>query len=85
MTPGKTFLSSDEIRSFNGCSYWWGLWLVVHCWGVIVLALVGFAWWLSVLTFVLAVMIIGSRQLGMAFTVDLNMANARSKRCWTMG
>lgn len=63
MTPGKAFLSSDEIRSFNGRS---DLWLVAHCWGVIAVALLIFGLWPSVLTFVLAVMVIGSRQLGLA-------------------
>lgn len=66
MTPGKAFLSSDEIRSFNGRSDLWGLWLVVHCWGVIAGALLIFGLWPNILTFVLAVMVIGSRQLGLA-------------------
>ncbi len=66
MTPGKAFLTPEEIRSFNGRSDWWGLWLVAHCWGVIALALAGFALWPNVLTFILAVMVIGSRQLGLA-------------------
>jgi fatty acid desaturase len=66
MTAARAFMTPDEIRSFNGRSDWWGLWLVAHCWGVIGLALVGFAIWPNVLTFVLAVVVIGSRQLGLA-------------------
>ena len=63
MTPGKAFLSNDEIRSFNGRSDLWGLWLVVLCWGVIPGALVFFGLWPNVFAFVLAVMVIGSRLL----------------------
>ena len=66
MTAGKAFLTPEEIRSFNGRSDVWGLWLVAHCWGVIALALASFALWPNVLTFILAVMVIGSRQLGLA-------------------
>ena len=66
MTPGKLFLSSEEIKNFNDRSDWWGFWLVFHCWFLVVLALVLFSCWPSITTFLLAVMIIGSRQLGMA-------------------
>ena len=66
MTPGKAFLSSEEIRNFNGRSDWWGFWLVLHCWSLIALALTLFSWWPNFITFFLAVMVIGSRQLGMA-------------------
>lgn len=66
MTPGKAYLSSDEIRPLAERSDAMGLWLVLHCWGVIALAVVLFALWPNPLTFVLAVMIIGSRQLGLA-------------------
>jgi hypothetical protein len=43
MTPGKAFLSNEEIRSFNGRSDLWGVGLVLHCWAVIGLALALFA------------------------------------------
>ena len=66
MTPGKAFLTPDEIRSFNHRSDLWGFWLIAHCWGVIGLALLMFGVWPNPLTFVLAVMLIGSRQLGLA-------------------
>lgn len=66
MTPGKAFLSNEEIRSFNGRSDLWGVGLVLHCWAVLGLALALFAVWPNVLTFLLAVMVIGSRQLGLA-------------------
>ena len=66
MTPGKLFLSSEEIQNFNDRSDLWGFWLVFHCWFLVVLALGLFSCWPSITTFLLAVMIIGSRQLGMA-------------------
>lgn len=66
MTPGKVFFTSDEIRPLAARSDLWGAWLVVHCWGVIAMALALFALWPGVVTFVLAVVVIGSRQLGLA-------------------
>jgi hypothetical protein len=66
MTPGKAFLSSEEIRPLAQRSDSMGLWLVLHCWLVIGLAIALFAIWPNPLTFVLAVVLIGSRQLGLA-------------------
>lgn len=66
MTPGKAFFTSDEIRPLAVRSDVWGGWLILHCWGVIALALAVFAAWPNPLTFFLAVIIIGSRQLGLA-------------------
>lgn len=66
MTPGKAYLTTEEIRRFSARSDLWGAWLVLHCWGVIAAALALFAWAPNPLTFVLAVMVIGSRQLGCA-------------------
>jgi fatty acid desaturase len=57
------FFSPDEWRALTERSRWRGLWLVAHCWGVIGLAmLVGVLW---PLTIPLAVLIIGTRQLGL--------------------
>ncbi len=66
MTPGKAYLTSEEIRQFSARSDLWGLWMVLHCWGVIAAALALFAWAPNPLTFLLAVLLIGSRQLGLA-------------------
>ncbi|MEM9579872.1 MAG: fatty acid desaturase family protein [Pseudomonadota bacterium] len=66
MTPGKCFFTSDEIRTLAASSDLWGVRLVLHCWGIIALALAVFAWMPNVLTFLAAVVIIGSRQLGLA-------------------
>lgn len=57
------FFSADEWRELTARSRWRGLWLVAHCWGVIGLAmLVGTLW---PVTLPLAVMVIGTRQLGL--------------------
>lgn len=57
------FFSPAEWLSLSARSRWRGLWLVVHCWGVIALAMaMGVQW---PLTIPLAVLIIGNRQLGL--------------------
>ena len=35
MTPGKSYLTSDEIRPLAKRSDAMGIWLVLHCWLVI--------------------------------------------------
>ncbi|MBE1285696.1 MAG: fatty acid desaturase [Rhodobacteraceae bacterium] len=83
MTPGKSFLTSDEIRPLAERSNLMGLWLVLHCWGVIALAVLLFALWPNPLSFVLAVMVIGSRQLGLAILMHEAAHNALFKsRKW---
>lgn len=79
MTPGKSFLTSDEIRPLAQRSDAMGIWLVVHCWGTITLAVGLFALWPNPLTFVLAVMVIGSRQLGLAILMHEAAHNALFK------
>ena len=55
--------SSDEWAALTARSSWRGLWLVAHCWGVIGLAMVAGALW--PITIPLAVIVIGTRQLGL--------------------
>ncbi len=59
----EEFFSADEWRALTARSSWKGLWLVLHCWGVIGAAmLVGIVWpW----TIPLVVPIVGARQLGL--------------------
>ncbi|MGD1926296.1 MAG: fatty acid desaturase family protein [Paracoccaceae bacterium] len=66
MTPGRAFLTPDEIRPLARRSDWMGAGLVLWGWGVVLGAVLMFHWYPSVVTFVLAVMLIGSRQLGFA-------------------
>lgn len=79
MTPGKTFMTTDEIRPLAERSDLMGLWLVVHCWGIIALAVAIFALLPNALTFLLAVMVIGSRQLGLAILMHEAAHNALFK------
>jgi len=76
MTPGKAFLDTDEIRPLAERSDLMGLRLVLHCWGTIALAVAAFALWPNPLTFVLAVLVIGSRQLGLAILMHEAAHNA---------
>lgn len=79
MTPGKAYMSTEEIRPLAERSDLMGLWLVLHCWGTIALAVALFAFWPNPLTFVLAVIIIGSRQLGLAILMHEAAHNALFK------
>jgi fatty acid desaturase len=57
------FFSPEEWRMLSARSSWRGLWLVVHCWGVIGLAMVAGVLW--PLTIPLGVLVVGARQLGL--------------------
>lgn len=82
MTPGKAFLGSEEIRPLAERSDLWGYLLVGHCWAIIAGALAVFALWPNVLTFLLAVILIGSRQLGLAILMHeaAHMALFKSRK-----
>jgi len=79
MTPGKSFFSTNEIRALSARSDLTGTFLILHCYGVIALALAVFALWSSALTFLLAVTVIGSRQLGLAILMHEAAHNALFK------
>ena len=57
------FFSPDEWRDLTARSSWRGLWLVAHCWAVIGLSMAMGVLWPA--TMPLAVLIIGTRQLGL--------------------
>ncbi|MCU0939428.1 MAG: fatty acid desaturase family protein, partial [Burkholderiaceae bacterium] len=57
------YFGADEWRALTKRSSWRGLWLVAHCWSVIGVAMVMGVLW--PLTIPLAVLIIGTRQLGL--------------------
>ncbi|MCH9674834.1 MAG: fatty acid desaturase family protein [Gammaproteobacteria bacterium] len=61
-----TYLSSADVKPLAQRSNLWGALLVGHCYGVVVGAIAIYAAWPNPLTFILAVMLIGSRQLGFA-------------------
>jgi fatty acid desaturase len=59
----EDYFSVDEWACLSERSAWRGLWLVAHCWGVIGLAMISGAIW--PVTIPLAVLVIGTRQLGL--------------------
>lgn len=79
MTPGKAYLTAVEIQPLARRSDVAGALLLLHCWGLIAGALVLFALYPSVITFMLAVTIIGSRQLGLAILMHEAAHNALFK------
>ncbi|MEM7669704.1 MAG: fatty acid desaturase family protein, partial [Pseudomonadota bacterium] len=82
MAAGKAFFTPEEIRPLARRSDVMGALLLVHCWGVIAAAIGLFAWWPSVLTFVIAVVLIGSRQLGLAILMHDAAHNALFATNW---
>ena len=76
MADGKAFLTTEEIRALARRSDWIGAALIAHAWAVVLAAVALFSWYPSVVTFVLAVMLIGSRQLG--FAILLHDASHRA-------
>lgn len=82
MTPGKTYLSSEEIRPLARRSDLMGAVMIAHCYGVIALMVAVFALWPHALTFLLAVVVIGSRQLGLAILMHDAAHRALFKTGW---
>ena len=56
----------EEMASVRARSDLKGFWCIAHAWIVIAASMALFAWWPNPLTFVVAVVLIGSRQLGLA-------------------
>ncbi|WP_299286446.1 fatty acid desaturase family protein [uncultured Tateyamaria sp.] len=79
MTPGKAYLTPQDIRPLAARSDVAGTFLILHCWGVIAGAIGLFALWPNPLTALLAVMLIGSRQLGLAILMHEAAHNALFK------
>ncbi len=59
----QDYFDADQWRRLCQRSSWRGLWLVAHCWGVIGLAMWAGATWPALIP--LAVLVIGTRQLGL--------------------
>src|ERR1700761_1833424 len=62
----KTIFSTDEWAHLTSRSSLRGLWLVAHAWGTIAAAIALVALWPNPLTWLIAVMVVGTRQLGLA-------------------
>lgn len=82
MAAGKEFLAKTEIKALAVRSNIYGALLVLHCWGVIAAALCLFAIWPSILTVLVAVILIGSRQLGLAILMHDAAHNALFRTRW---
>lgn len=82
MLKASDILLPHEMQHLKRRSNVRGGLLVLHAWGMIVGAMAVFAWWPNPLTFVLAVGMIGCRQLGLAILMHdaahgLLFANAK--------
>ena len=62
----RDFLSEDELIAVRQRSTWKGVALIAHAWALIIGSIALVAWWPNPITYLLAVAIIGSRQLGLA-------------------
>ena len=59
-------LTPEQVQDLRGKSNLRGALLVLHAWALIFGSMALFVWWPNPFTFVLAVMVIGARQLGLA-------------------
>ncbi len=59
-------LTPEQVQRLRGKSDVVGALLVLHAWGLILGSMALFVWWPNPFTFLLAVMVIGGRQLGLA-------------------
>ena len=66
MGSSSNFISNAQIKEVSKRSNAWGLWLTVHVWAVIIGSMAMFVAFPNPLTFVLAFLLIGSRQHGLA-------------------
>ena len=64
--PARELLAQDELAAVREPVEWKGLALVAHAWAVILGSIALVAVFPNPLTYMLAVMLIGSRQLGLA-------------------
>jgi fatty acid desaturase len=62
----KTIFTAGEWRHLTSRSSWRGMWLVAHAWGTIAAAIALVTLWPNPLTWLISVMIVGTRQLGLA-------------------
>lgn len=66
MNAANELLSLEEKRRLGAKSNVVGILLVLHAWALILGSMAFFAWWPNPFTFLLGVMVIGGRQLGLA-------------------
>jgi fatty acid desaturase len=59
-------LTAEQVHELRGKSDVVGALLVLHAWALIAASMALFAWWPNPFTFLLGVMVVGGRQLGLA-------------------
>src|SRR3954471_20225615 len=64
--PARELLAADQLALLRQRVEWKGIALIAHAWAVILGSMALVAYFPNPLTYVLAVMLIGSRQLGLA-------------------
>ena len=64
--PDKPTLTAEQETELRGRSNLMGSYLVLHAWAVIGLAMALFVRWPNPVTFIVAIVLIGGRQLGLA-------------------
>lgn len=75
-------LTRDESHRLRQRSDLMGFWLLFHCWGVIIGTTVLFALYPGVLTFLLCLVLVGSRQLGLAILMHEGSHGMLFKTRW---
>jgi fatty acid desaturase len=66
MGASATYLPRETVRLVSKRSDLWGAWLTLHVWGVVFAAWAMAILWTNPLTILLAILLVGSRQHGMA-------------------
>ena len=66
LKEAKGILTPEELALVRKRSDLLGLWSIVSCWGIIFAAMALFAFWPNPVTFLLGVVVVGGRQLGLA-------------------
>lgn len=62
----STYIEKEAVRDLSNRSDLWGAWLTLHVWGVIFAAWAMAIIWTNPFTIILAILLVGSRQHGMA-------------------
>ncbi|PVE07340.1 fatty acid desaturase family protein [Limnohabitans sp. Rim28] len=75
-------LTPEQDAFLRERSDWMGAYLVLHAWGMVALAMAFFVAWPNPLSFIVAVIVIGGRQLGMAILMHDAAHRALFKNTW---
>jgi fatty acid desaturase len=75
----RELLTQEQLGALRSRSLPRSLWMIGHAWAVIFAAMALVAWWSNPLTFVIAVVLIGSRQLGLAILMHEGAHGCLSK------